>query len=120
MEKIKAITVGRLGTEFVLHIPDEYDYRYASPDKREKIVLMILKGWTVINKGKMPIYFKDELSLVNHAMTKEEKKKNVVKDLGKDDEMHDEESFRRLVEGEEAAQEEVRKTTKTLFAKDSK
>ena len=61
---------------------------------------MILKGWTVINKGKMPIYFKDELSLVNHAMTKEEKKKIVFKDLGNDYEMHDEESFRRLVEGE--------------------
>lgn len=34
LEKIRAITVGRIGTEFVLHIPEEYDYRYASPDKR--------------------------------------------------------------------------------------
>ena len=63
----------------MLHIPDEYDYRYASPDKREKIVLMILKGWTVVNKAKMPIYFKSELSLVNHAMTKDEKKKGTGK-----------------------------------------
>jgi serum/glucocorticoid-regulated kinase 2 len=59
LDKIKAITVGRIGTEFVLHIPEEYDYRYASPDKREKIILMILKGWTSINKSKMPIYFKN-------------------------------------------------------------
>lgn len=67
----------------------------------------------------MPIYFKEELSLVNHAMTKDEKKKNATKDLGKGD-LHDEESYRKLVEGEEAMQQEVRKTTKTLFAKDSK
>ena len=103
----------------MLHIPDEYDYRYASPDKREKIILSIIKGWVAVNKAKIPIHFKEELSLVNHAMTKDEKKKNASKDLGKG-EPHDEESYRKIVEGEEATQQEVRKTTKTLFAKDSK
>jgi len=34
VKKIKAITVGTLGTEFVLHVPDEYDYRYSHSDKR--------------------------------------------------------------------------------------
>jgi len=38
VRKIKAITVGSLGTEFVLHVPDEYDYRYSSTDKRHKIL----------------------------------------------------------------------------------
>jgi serum/glucocorticoid-regulated kinase 2 len=27
VDKIKAITVSRIGTEFVIHVPDEYDYR---------------------------------------------------------------------------------------------
>lgn len=33
MSKIKALTVSTLGTEFVIHVPEEYDYRYASTDK---------------------------------------------------------------------------------------
>lgn len=27
VDKIKAITVSRIGTEFVIHVPEEYDYR---------------------------------------------------------------------------------------------
>ena len=33
MSKIQALTVSTLGTEFVVHVPGEYDYRYASNDK---------------------------------------------------------------------------------------
>lgn len=80
IEKIKAITVSRIGTEFVLHVPDEYDYRYAS-EKRDKIIYCILKASGLITKEKMPIYTKDELSLVNVVNTKEDKKKKGIKDL---------------------------------------
>ena len=27
--KIKGITLSSIGTEFVIHVPDEYDYRYS-------------------------------------------------------------------------------------------
>jgi hypothetical protein len=27
VEKIKAITVSKIGTEFIIHVPEEYDYR---------------------------------------------------------------------------------------------
>jgi len=30
ISKIKAITISRLGYEFVVHVPSEYDYRYSS------------------------------------------------------------------------------------------
>lgn len=30
IEKIKAIIVSKIGTEFVVHVPSEYDYRYIS------------------------------------------------------------------------------------------
>lgn len=38
LSKIKAITLSSVGTEFVLHVPEEYDYRYSSYDKRDKII----------------------------------------------------------------------------------
>jgi hypothetical protein len=87
IEKIKAITVSKIGTEFVLHVPEEYDYRYAS-EKREKIIYSILKAYCAATKEKMPIYAKEELSLVNVANTKEDKKKKGIKDLTGDLQVH--------------------------------
>lgn len=40
MSKIKALTVSTLGTEFVIHVPEEYDYRYASTDKYTTLKLI--------------------------------------------------------------------------------
>ena len=31
--KVQGVTVSKVGSEFVIHVPDEYDYRYASFDK---------------------------------------------------------------------------------------
>lgn len=28
IEKIKAVTVSKIGTEFIIHVPEEYDYRF--------------------------------------------------------------------------------------------
>jgi len=30
---ITAVTVSSLSSEFVLHVPEEYDYRYAAPER---------------------------------------------------------------------------------------
>lgn len=107
-------------------MPDEYDYRYAS-EKRERIIYSILKAYSAVCKEKMPIYAKEELSLVNVANTKEDKKKKGIKDLTGElqvywsvSQMHNDESYRKYMQGEEEEKEMVRKTTKTLFAKDSK
>ena len=33
LKKIKGVTIGTLGSEFVIHVPEEYDYRYSSTDR---------------------------------------------------------------------------------------
>lgn len=38
LSSIKGITVGIYGSEFVLHIPSEYDYRFSSPERRDRIL----------------------------------------------------------------------------------
>ena len=76
MTKIEALTISTLGTEFVVHVPDEYDYRYASTDKflydknlyiififlkkkrRDKIISNIVKAFNLHCNKKMPCYFK--------------------------------------------------------------
>ena len=44
IKKIYGITIGVIGTEFVLHVPEEYDYRYSSPERRDQAVLSILQA----------------------------------------------------------------------------
>jgi len=33
IDKVAAITASRVSSEFVIHVPDEYDYRYSSADQ---------------------------------------------------------------------------------------
>lgn len=35
INKVGSLTVSKNGSEFVLHVPDEYDYRYSSFDRRD-------------------------------------------------------------------------------------
>lgn len=35
IKKITALTISTLGDEFVIHVPDEYDYRFSAPEKRD-------------------------------------------------------------------------------------
>ena len=32
LDAIKGVTVGVPGNEFIIHVPDEYDYRYTSAE----------------------------------------------------------------------------------------
>ena len=44
INKVYAITSGTIGSEFIIHIPDEYDYRYASDANRNEILAMIIRA----------------------------------------------------------------------------
>ena len=58
MKSIKALTISTLGTEFVNHDPEEYDYRYASTDKWDRIIMSLVKSYNMRVGSKMPCYFK--------------------------------------------------------------
>ena len=44
LQKILAITISKIGFEFVIHVPDEYDYRYSS---LEKFCFFFIKKFTL-------------------------------------------------------------------------
>lgn len=33
IEKVSAISISKISSEFVIHVPSEYDYRYSSAEK---------------------------------------------------------------------------------------
>jgi len=55
--KIAGITVSELSSEFVIHVRDEYDYRYASADRRDRILLMICRSYALNIKTKPMLFF---------------------------------------------------------------
>ncbi len=102
--KIVAISVSSIGTEFVIHVPTEYDYRFASSDRREQIIYYILRGYANSSKDQVPIYYREELSLVGVAHTKEDKKTESPKYLTgySTCNKHDHETYNVYLEGEAA------------------
>ena len=52
--------------EFIIHVPEEYDYRYASYDRRDSILLMILSA----RGGQIMVFFKEEVNLIPYLTTK--------------------------------------------------
>lgn len=67
IKKVFGITIGMIGTEFTIHVPDEYDYRYSSPDRRDYAILSILKA---LKGAPLLIFFKEEVNLTNWTTTK--------------------------------------------------
>lgn len=117
VQKIKGISFSKIGTEFILHIPSEYDYRYASSDLRDRIIYSILKAYWKVTGEKLPIYYREEISLVMYAMTKEDKRRLGPKDIKGKYVLHNDESYQEYLQGQEEEKEIVRKTTRTLFAR---
>jgi len=56
IEKLSGISVSDSSSEFVIHVADEYDYRYASPGKRDQILMAICKTYYDNVKG-LPLRF---------------------------------------------------------------
>ena len=42
MSKINGVTISELGIEFAVHVPEEYDYRFAHYPRREDIIAKII------------------------------------------------------------------------------
>jgi len=76
--KIVGVTLSKTSYEFVIHIPEEYDYRYSSPEKRDKILESIALSYNTCTKDKLlAFYFKEDPNLIQFTTTKADKKKNV-------------------------------------------
>ena len=71
IKKVFGITIGTIGSEFIMHVPEEYDYRYSSPERRDQAVLSILMA---LKGASLPIFFKDEIALTAFCTTKIDKK----------------------------------------------
>ena len=63
------MTVSRFGSEFVVHVGVEHDYRFSSPNLKLKIVETLVDCFCKYHKKKMPLYYYDDLSLEHYTTT---------------------------------------------------
>lgn len=84
---IHGVTISRFGYEFILHVPEEYDYRYSCLDlytvyfvslfSRDKILEALADCYYRLFKRKMAFYLTDELNLNSFCTSKVDGKKNI-------------------------------------------
>ena len=77
---IEAITKSKNkdSTEFVLHIPSEYDYRYTGSE-REMVIETIKKVYNTMTGKPLPIYGVPHLYLKDFVTSKADRKKNILR-----------------------------------------
>ncbi|CAG9318196.1 unnamed protein product [Blepharisma stoltei] len=78
LTSIGGITRSRNGEEFILHCPNEYDYRFSSPLK-DQAVQTITRAFRELSGRGLLIWETNELNLKDLATTKSDKKKGVTR-----------------------------------------
>lgn len=63
------MTVSRFGSEFVVHVEKEHDYRFSSPNLKLKIVETLVECYCNFHQKKMALFYYDDLSLEQYTTT---------------------------------------------------
>jgi len=78
--KIHAVTCSKVGNEFVIHVPEEYDYRYTHADKRDTIILYLSILYERIHPGEQfHVHYRDEINLEPYTTRERDKEKGILK-----------------------------------------
>lgn len=66
-DRVRAVTVSKMGNEFIMHVPDGVDCRYDHPDK-EQIIEVLNKLHRGFYKGQpIMMFFRDDITLENYT-----------------------------------------------------
>lgn len=76
---IGGIVYARMGNEFIIRVPDQFDYRIVSSDKDliiEQLLYAIKKSFGIES---LPFHFTDEVELYEFCTHRSEKKKGIIR-----------------------------------------
>ncbi|KRX09044.1 Protein kinase-like domain [Pseudocohnilembus persalinus] len=115
LQSIQAITIGKFGKEFILHIANEYDYRYES-QKRDAILYQIVKAIKQCTGNKIKLFQKDDINLAAFSTTKADKKKGVER-MPKEGAIDiDETDWKSLNDMQEEEENQIRSQRTTIYS----
>eukprot|EP01017_Pseudomicrothorax_dubius_P030675 TRINITY_DN3847_c0_g3_i2.p2 TRINITY_DN3847_c0_g3~~TRINITY_DN3847_c0_g3_i2.p2 ORF type:complete len:554 (+),score=180.33 TRINITY_DN3847_c0_g3_i2:2572-4233(+) len=70
LSRVRAMTISKTGPEFIVHVPEEYDYRFSTEDKEEVILHIFAAIIQNEDKKRIGFFFKDDLVLDRYATSK--------------------------------------------------
>jgi hypothetical protein len=73
---IKSIVYARLGDEFVIHVPDEFDYRFINPQK-DTLIKYILYALSTQGITELQFFFNSDVELHKYTTHNSHKKKGM-------------------------------------------
>jgi serum/glucocorticoid-regulated kinase 2 len=76
-DSITGLTVSRYGSEFVIHIKKEHDYRLSSKQYKLNFVKEICQGYCKAHSSEMPCFYKDDLALIEFTTTVFDRKEGI-------------------------------------------
>lgn len=120
IDKLEALTISTMSSEFVIHIKDEYDYRLLSFERRQDIIESILKVICSIKQleTSFPLYSVPMINLnsvmTTHSMFKQKKVNRPAKNYLT---VMNLEKFQDNVKTDSERKTEIRKRTTVLFHK---
>ena len=80
LKLITAITLSEKSSEFLLHVPAEYDYRFSHANKRPIIIVNLVKAiLKATNQLKFKMFFVKDVNLTEYVTTEALAKKKISK-----------------------------------------
>ena len=122
-EKLEAITVSKMSSEFVLHIKSEHDYRYLSYEHRTPVIEMMLYILCKVKKicSVFKVYYVDKVNLdkvmTTHAKYKE---KIFIRPPDSDSTLVDLDRFEEEEQKENERKTQLKTRTTMMFNKNKK
>jgi len=118
VSKLTGITVSELSSEFVIHVRSEYDYRFGSPSKRNRILSVICHAYYQnVRAQPLAFFFKDDVNLIDYTTTEDDKKKNIVRMPKEGAQLMDEDALRHKLDEDTKKKEALKAKTETVFNK---
>jgi serum/glucocorticoid-regulated kinase 2 len=118
VSKLSGITVSELSSEFVIHVRSEYDYRFGSPTKRNRILSTICHAYYLnVRAQPLAFFFRDDVNLIDYTTTEDDKKKGIVRMPKEGAALMDEEALRKKLEEDTKKKEALKAKTETVFNK---
>lgn len=123
LEKLEALSLSTLSSEFVLHVRDSYDYRMSSFERRKEIVEILAFLYIHVRKlaTVLPIYYVETINLHKIMTTNSHlKKKQVIRPSKQCLKLMTLEDLGQRVQLENQRITEIRKKTTMLFNPEKK
>lgn len=114
LTQVKSIVYARLGNEFVVNVPDEFDYRIVSPHK-DLLVEYLMFGLKNLGVKEVLFYFTDEVELFEFCTHRSEKKKGITRPPTGESSMYSYERFREFLDEKDIERKEVYEQTETII-----